>query len=222
MSEQELRDAMIALARRYAFEEGHSLQDERLALQLFDETARLRLHDLDEPGVADLNLTPRTILSYAAILHDIGYVAGYEQHHKTAFRLIMAEPIPGVSLREKALVAHVARYHRGGVPDLAKHQAYAALSADDQRLTAQLAAILRFADGLDRTHTDAVRELQCALDGNRFLVTLLPGVDDEAERWAGQKKARWFEGVYGVQVVLAGSETPGTPSTENEEQDPAD
>ena len=34
-----LRDTILALARRYDFEEGHSLQDERLALRLFDETA---------------------------------------------------------------------------------------------------------------------------------------------------------------------------------------
>ncbi len=38
-----LRDTILALARRYDFEEGHSLQDERLALRLFDETARLGL-----------------------------------------------------------------------------------------------------------------------------------------------------------------------------------
>ena len=44
-----LRDAILALARRYDFEEGHSLQDERLAMRLFDETARLGLHDLAAP-----------------------------------------------------------------------------------------------------------------------------------------------------------------------------
>jgi len=99
-------------------------------------------------------------------------------------------------------VAHVARYHRGGLPDPAKHAAFAALPAEDQRLVAQLGAILRFADGLDRSHTDAVQDLQCELDGNRLLVTLRPGRGDEAERWAGAKKARWFEAVFGVQVIL--------------------
>ena len=32
-----MRDVILALGRRYDFEEGHSLQDERLALRLFDE-----------------------------------------------------------------------------------------------------------------------------------------------------------------------------------------
>ncbi len=144
----------------------------------------------------------RDLLSYAAILHDIGYVEGYESHHKTAFRLIMAEPIPGLSPREQTLVAHVARYHRGGTPDPAKHPAFAALPVPDREIVEQLGAILRFADGLDRTHTDAVQDLRCELDGNRLVVTLLPGVNDDSERWAGQKKARWFEAVFGIKATL--------------------
>lgn len=232
MTQPALRDTILALARRYDFEEGHSLQDERLALRLFDETARVGLHHLGshpertpvpeaERSGSEGSLThdeemlrsaqhdstaiacsPRDILSSAAILHDIGYVDGYEQHHKTAFRLIMAEPIPGLSPHDQTLIAHVARYHRGGTPDPVKHPAFAALPTADRALVEQLGAIIRFADGLDRSHANAVADLRCALDGNRLIVTLLPGLDNEAERWAGQKKARWFEGVFGVQVIL--------------------
>ena len=114
----------------------------------------------------------------------------------------MAGPIPGLSPRDRTLVAHVARYHRGGIPDPARHPAFAALPIADRTLVEQLGAILRFADGLDRSHTDAVQDLRCELDGDRLIVTLLPGVGDEAERWAGQKKARWFEAVYGIRVIM--------------------
>jgi len=209
---QTLRDIVLTLARHYDFEEGHSLQDERLALRLFDETARLRLHELaltprpSPPNsgarVQGERIAPRDILSFAALLHDIGYIEGYEEHHKTAFRLIMAEPIPGFLPHDRELIAHIARYHRGGLPDLSKHTAFAALTLEDRRLVEQLGAILRFADGLDRSHTNAVQDLRCELDGERLVVTLLPGVGDEAERWAGQKKARWFENVFGVGMML--------------------
>ena len=116
--------------------------------------------------------------------------------------MLLAQPIPGLSPRAQELVAHVARYHRGSQPDPARHKQFAALAPDDQALVTQLAAILRFADGLDRTHTDAVQDLRCELDGDRLIVTLLPGHGDESERWAGQKKARWFEQVFDVVVVL--------------------
>ncbi len=198
-----LRDEVIRFARSYSFEEGHSFQDERLALRLFDETARLGLHALAEVEPSANELRPRALLSAAALLHDIGYVVGYEQHHKTAFHLITDNPIPGLPLYSQTLIAHIARYHRGSVPDPAKHEAFAALPRRDQHLVTQLGAILRFADGLDRSHTDAVQDLRCALDGKQLTVTLLPGVGDEVERFAGQKKARWFESVFEVSIFLS-------------------
>lgn len=198
-----MRDNVLALARRYDFEEGHSLQDERLALRLFDETARVGLHRMDDvPLDGEKMLTPREILSCAAILHDIGYTEGYQQHHKTAFRLITGEKIPGLSERDQMLVALVARYHRGAIADPGKHEALAALPSEEQRLVTRLGAILRFADGLDRSHTDAVRDLSASLTGNRLVVTLEPGANDDEERLAAQKKARWFEAVFGVRVEL--------------------
>lgn len=187
------RDLILALARRYDFEESHALQDERLALRLFDEMARLGFHRLAEQ---------RCLLSYAALLHDIGYVEGYEAHHKTAFRLISTATIPGLTPREQTLIAHIARYHRGSTPDPTKHAAFAALPPEDRGLIEQLGAILRFADGLDRSHTNAVHDLRCELDGDRLIVMLIPGVGDETERWAGAKKARWLEAVFGVSVAL--------------------
>jgi exopolyphosphatase/guanosine-5'-triphosphate,3'-diphosphate pyrophosphatase len=198
-----MRDHVLALARRYNFEEEHSLQDERLALRLFDETARVGLHQMDEtPLDGEKALTPREILSFAAILHDIGYTEGYENHHKTAYRLITGEKIPGVSKRDLNLIALVARYHRGATADPTRHEVLASLSSREQRMVTRLGAILRFADGLDRSHTDAVRDLRVTLDGNRLVVALDPGTNDEEERLAGQKKARWFESVFGVRIDL--------------------
>jgi exopolyphosphatase/guanosine-5'-triphosphate,3'-diphosphate pyrophosphatase len=116
--------------------------------------------------------------------------------------LITGEKLPGVSKRDLALIALVARYHRGATADPAKHEALAALPSREQQMVTQLGAILRFADGLDRSHTEAVRDLSVSLEGNRLVVALDPGTDDEEERLAGQKKARWFESIFGVRVDL--------------------
>ena len=198
-----MREVVLAFARRFEFDETHSLQDERLALRLFDETARLGLHHMDKlPLDAEKALTPREILSYAALLHDIGYVEGFENHHKTSFRLITGEKIGHTSKHDRLLLALVARYHRGATPDPEKHEAYAALSPEDQRVVSRLGAILRFADGLDRGHASAVEDLKLTLEGNRLTVALTPGTNDDEERLAGQKKAHWFESQFRVRVEL--------------------
>ncbi len=198
-----MRDAVLTFAQRFEFDEAHSLQDERLALLLFDETARLGLHHMDDvPLDGEKALTPREILTCAALLHDIGYVEGYEDHHKASFRLITSEKIGHISKHDRLLVALVARYHRGATPDPEKHEAYAGLSPEQQVLVARLGSILRFADGLDRSHTNAIQGLTLSLEGNRLTVVLVPGTNDDVERLAGQKKAHWFENQFKVRVEL--------------------
>jgi exopolyphosphatase/guanosine-5'-triphosphate,3'-diphosphate pyrophosphatase len=183
------RQQVLALARRYDFEEGHSFQDAKLALLLFEET--YDLHGLTDE-YADL-------LEYAAILHDIGYWYDYENHHKHAYRMIMEADLPALTAREKALVANIARYHRGGKPKLT-HQGFAALDPDDREAVCQLGSILRLADGLDRTHTDAVEDLWVEWAGDTMIVWLHPSYGNETEQWAGQKKSRFFQEVFEVAV----------------------
>jgi exopolyphosphatase/guanosine-5'-triphosphate,3'-diphosphate pyrophosphatase len=181
--------ACIALGRQCGFEEAHCLQDARLAVMLFDSTADL--HGLDDEC--------RDLLFCAGLLHDIGYVEGYWGHHKTAYKLIMQADLPGLTEREKQIVANVARYHRGAKPKL-KHGGFAALDPDDREVVVMLGAILRLADGLDRSHIDAVRDLEVWLEGDQLVVLVDCPFGCSSEVWAGEKKGRFFGEVFGVQV----------------------
>ena len=181
--------ACIAVGRRYGFEEEHSRQDARLAVRLFDLTSDL--HHLDEEY--------RDLLHCAGLLHDIGYVEGYWGHHKTAYRMIMKANLPGLTERERHIVANVARYHRGARPKL-KHKGFAALDADDQDVVTILGAILRLADGLDRSHTNAVRGLDVWLDGDLIVVQVECLFGCSAEVWDGEKKGRFFGDLFSMQV----------------------
>ena len=184
-------EQVIALAEHYDYEVGHSHQDARLALRIFDLTTRL--HGLDDEH--------RDLLHYAAILHDIGYRYDYENHHKHAFRMIMEADLPALTPHKKLIVANVARYHRSARPKL-KHKSFAALDADDQEVVPQLGAILRFADGLDRGHVNAVEDLDCEILGDTAIFTLYPPEGNDLERWAGGKKSRFFAEVFGVTVMI--------------------
>jgi len=181
--------ACIALGRRLGFEEEHCRQDARLAVMLFDQTSGL--HGLEEEC--------RDLLYCAGLLHDIGYVEGYWGHHKTAYRLIMEADLPGLTDREIRIVANVARYHRGARPKL-KHEGFAVLDPDDRDLVEMLGAILRLADGLDRSHADAVRDLEVWQDGDALVLLLECPFGCGAEVWAGEKKGRLFGEVFGVQL----------------------
>jgi exopolyphosphatase/guanosine-5'-triphosphate,3'-diphosphate pyrophosphatase len=181
--------ACIDLGRRCGFEEDHSVQDAELAVRLFDLTADL--HELDDAY--------RDLLYCAGLLHDIGYMEGYWGHHKTAYRLIMQAKLAGLTERERQIVANVARYHRGARPKL-KHEGFASLDAEDREAVTALGAILRLADGLDRSHTDAVQDVDVWLEGERLVVLVDCPHDCGAEIWAGEKKGRFLGEVLGVRV----------------------
>jgi exopolyphosphatase/guanosine-5'-triphosphate,3'-diphosphate pyrophosphatase len=141
------------------------------------------------------------LLYCAGLLHDIGYVEGYWGHHKTAYKLIMKADLVGLDEREKRIVANVARYHRGAKPKL-KHKGFAVLEPEDREIVTMLGAILRLADGLDRSHTDAVRGLDIRLDGDRLVVLVDCPFGCSAEVWAGEKKGRFFGEVFDVRVAV--------------------
>jgi exopolyphosphatase/guanosine-5'-triphosphate,3'-diphosphate pyrophosphatase len=188
---EETYEACLALGRRYGFEEEHSCQDARLAVQLFDLTADL--HELDDEY--------RGLLYCAGLLHDIGYIEGYWGHHKTAYRLIMQADLPWLAERDKRIVANVARYHRGAKPKLS-HKGFSALDAEDREIVMILGALLRLADGLDRGHVDAVRGLDVRLDGNRLVVLVDCPLGCGSEVWAGEKKGRFLGQVLDLRVEV--------------------
>jgi exopolyphosphatase/guanosine-5'-triphosphate,3'-diphosphate pyrophosphatase len=70
---------------------------------------------------------------------------------------------------QRRMVALIARYHRKALPK-DSHPLFSQLSDKDKQKTRILAGILRIADGLDRTHTCAVKSVECDLSGNDIVV----------------------------------------------------
>lgn len=207
----------VRSARRFAetcrYERPHSEHVTRLALRLFDQLAAAA-----EPGRPWATPEARRLLEAAGVLHDVGYLVNYAQHHKHSYHLIVHADLPGFTRREIQIVANVARYHRKAPPSPG-HADFAALPAPDRRLVRALAAILRIADGLDRTHTQNVADVSAQVRGDRLLISAAAEHDPATDLWGSQRKSRLFERVFGLKVELAWAraaapaETPAPPST---------
>jgi exopolyphosphatase / guanosine-5'-triphosphate,3'-diphosphate pyrophosphatase len=178
------RRNVLALARRCQAPEVHSLHVAALALRLFDQTRRL--HKLGD--------TERDWLEYAAILHDIGYLISERQHHKHAYYLITHSELGGLSSDEIFVVANIARYHRRAIPH-SKHEGFEALPSRLQRTVRILSALLRIADGLDRTHFSVVRTLDVKIGATIKIIAHVTG-DAQLEAWAARGRADLFERVF--------------------------
>lgn len=151
-----------------------------------------------------------TILTVAALLHDIGTFINNRSHHKHSQYLIENSDIFGLSKQDLTIVALAARYHRSALPR-PTHTAYTALTRVNRLRVSKLAAILRVADALDRGHAQRIRNPQIELLPDRLQIGISNLSDCSVEEVAMKEKSDLFEQVYGKHAVLAKSK-PGRKS----------
>src|SRR5439155_7102426 len=151
------RRSVLDLARRCDWHKSHSEHVTMLCLRLFDELRPLhRLGQLE-----------RELMEYAALLHDIGWHISGKSHHKHSMYLITNGNLKNFNDDEVRVIANIARYHRK-TPPKKSHALYAALASESRQAIDVGAALLRLADGLDRSHAAVIRDLRCRLDGKKI------------------------------------------------------
>ena len=181
VEDKKLRD-VFAVGRRFGYEESHALQVADLAEKMFDAL---------EP-IYKLGRHNRTLLSAAALLHDVGYHISHESHHKHSYYLIKNSEMTGFSESEKAVIALVARYHRGSVPK-DKHTDYIQLSERERAAVSRLGAILRLAEALDRGHENRIKDIKFKRAKRNLTIELVCDEDCAVERQAIERKKDLFE-----------------------------
>jgi exopolyphosphatase/guanosine-5'-triphosphate,3'-diphosphate pyrophosphatase len=194
------RRQILELAGRAPAMLPHAEQVARLAVRLFDLTAPI--HNLGE--------RERSWLEDAALLHDVGYSIHFQRHHKHSHYLIATSTLDGFDPREREILAEVARYHRGA-PPRRKHASFAALRPWQQETVRRLAALLRVANALDRTHAARVVELFASLPKRkRVVVEVLSPFDVGLELAAARHRADLFEALFGRRLEFrSGLESAG-------------
>lgn len=194
----------MAAVREFAtgcrYDRPHSEHVATLALRLFDQFR-------DESSlIPDLATAQheRLMLEAAAVLHDIGIMVEYDRHHKHSRTIIRHAELRGFTERETEIIAHVARYHRRGLPR-ERHADFAALPDPDQALVRRLAGLLRVADGLDRAHAQNVRDARVRFGNGKVTIEVTASGDVSVDCEAADKKADLLRDVLGqkVRVVTA-------------------
>jgi exopolyphosphatase/guanosine-5'-triphosphate,3'-diphosphate pyrophosphatase len=192
VSADERRAAVEEFAKNCSVDLSHSHQVARIAGSLWQQLA------------APLGLKPqdRELIEAAALLANVGYLINFEGHHKHSYHLILNSELAGFEQSQLQLLANVARYHRGAPPKR-KHEQYRDLSAGDQRRVSALAAILRLALALDRTHQQHVEEVRTRVADGRVRILVKARGDAEVDLWAAQRKVELFEKVFKRKVEFA-------------------
>ena len=153
----------------------------------------------------------RLLLSAAALLHDVGYHIAHESHHKHSLYLIENSELTGFSERERAVIANIARYHKGSAPKN-HHPNYAALNGADRMTVARLAGILRLADAMDRRHDNRVKDVLCRRNRHVVQIQALSALECENELTEAERRLKLFEDAFECKVKLDFSGSMPRPS----------
>lgn len=153
------RRSIAALAARCDDDPAHSAHVAELALQLFD--AMRAEHGL--PAHC------RDYLEAAALLANVGLVISHSKHHLHSYYVIRNSELTGLTDREIEMIAQIARYHRKSSPK-PTHGDFERLDPESRRTVRSLAAILRVAIGLDRSHDGRVARVRVLRRDGRLVV----------------------------------------------------
>jgi exopolyphosphatase / guanosine-5'-triphosphate,3'-diphosphate pyrophosphatase len=187
------RASVLNLAARYRVDVAHTRHVAALALGMFDELARLGLHQGDE--------RERELLWAASMLHDIGMSVDYDDHHKHSRYLILNGGLPGFSPGEAAIIAQAVRYHRKGLPSPGPLAALFG-EGDEARLD-RCAVLLRLAEDLERSRDQLVRGAHVALSDDTVELHLLADGESAVPRWAAGREAELFARAFHRDLAVA-------------------
>ncbi len=193
------RRSVIELAQRCRYEADHALHVAALALSLFDQTRAI--HGLDPRA--------REWLEMAALLHDIGIHISYGNHHRHSYYLIKNGGLRGFEPGEIDVIASTARYHRRGTPKKT-HREIDDLPRGHRGVVRWLAAMLRVAESLDRTHGQVVGSVAVQIAGPDRRLRLWARGDAELEAWAAERSVGALEPLLGgpVKIEIAHGSRP--------------
>lgn len=143
----------------------------------------------------------RVILKVASILHDTGVFIDSQSHHKHSRYIIQNSEIFGLGSGDILVASLVARYHRRSMPK-ESHEDYMSLPRELRMTVSKLAALLRVADALDRSHMQTIRDPDIVPRQEAVYIIPENQGNHTAARRAVEKKGDLFTKVFGRPAVL--------------------
>ncbi len=179
-----------SIAKRYKCNKIHIKNVTTIALAIFDSLKN------------KYGLTPvsRMQLELAAILHDCGKFINMNDGANNSYNIIMSTEIMGLSHTEREEVANIVKYNTLHLPSYDEVRPY--IGKCDYMNIAKLAAILRVANVLDRSHKQKIEKFAVTIKDKNIIITADTISDLTLEAGLFDEKANFFERVFGIRPIL--------------------
>ena len=180
------------ISRRYMGSKKRSETLERIALPIFDSMKRIH----------GLGRRERLLLQLATRLHDCGKYISMVNLGMCSYNIIMSTEIIGLSHKEREIVANVVKYNHEPFVYYDAADRESALDEEAYLVVAKLTAILRVANGLDRSHKQKFKDIKTVVKDGRLVIQVDTAADITLERGLFTRRADFFEEVYSIRPVI--------------------
>jgi exopolyphosphatase/guanosine-5'-triphosphate,3'-diphosphate pyrophosphatase len=185
--------SVMNLANRCQYDKAHAETVQRNALLLFDKTKELGIHHMGNKA--------RALLSYAAILHDIGEFINYPKHHFYSYLIILNSFLPGFDNDELRRMALMARFHHKNFPSRGS-KIFRDMEDDDASDLLMCSMILKIADIFDRHRNSAIDWIHISSTHDTVTMQLGSESDISMEIWKLKTIKEDFKAVFGLDLAV--------------------
>lgn len=124
-----------------------------------------------------------------------------------SYHIIMSTEIIGLSHKEREIVANVVRYNHMPFEYYESLGKYIMLDEDAYLIIAKLTAILRVANGLDRSHKQKFKDVKTVVKDDKLVIQVNTAADITLERGLFENRADFFEEVFSIRPVIRQKKT---------------
>lgn len=165
---------------------------EQITLTIFDSMKKIH----------GMGKRERLLLRIAALLHDCGKYISLVNLGECSYEIIMSTEIIGISHTEREIVANVVKYNHMDFVYYESIRRETGLDAAQYLVIAKLAAILRVANALDRSHKQKFKDFKTALKDDQLILTVNTSADITLEKGLFGARADFFEEVFSIRPVI--------------------
>lgn len=180
------------ISKRYMGNKRRGETLEQITLTLFDSIRKIH----------GLGKRERLLLQLSALLHDCGKYISMSSVGECSYQIVMATEIIGLSHLERFIVANIVKYNHEDFGYYAQIAKNATLGQNDYLTIAKLTAILRVANGLDRSHKQKFKNIRTTIKENELIIMVDTEEDITLEQGLIDARASFFEEVFNIRPVI--------------------
>lgn len=190
--ENDIVMAARTMGKRYGVSKAHVQAVMNVAMTIYDSTKK----------VHGLSQRERLLLECAVFLHDCGKFVSLTNTAECSYQIIMATEIIGLSHKEREMIAQIVRLNTIPMESYESLSKKADLDLNDYLTITKLTAILRLANGMDRSHLQKVQQIRAAVKEDKLVLNVTTNKDFTLEQGLLGNEIEFFENVFGIKPVI--------------------